>query len=59
MGGEGAEFDGCPILSNYFAGEEFLRLSAQAKSEDVSLYFAELCLDCVELGVTKLSILQG
>ena len=38
-------------------GEEFLRLSPQAKSEDVSLYFAELCLDCVELGVTKLSIL--
>ncbi len=41
------------------SGEEFLRLSPQAKSEDVSLYLAELCLDCIELGVTKLSILQG
>lgn len=39
------------------SGEEFLRLSAQAKSEDVSLYLAELCLDCIELGVTKVSIL--
>ena len=39
------------------SGEEFLRLSPQAKSEDVSLYLAELCLDCIELGVTKLSIL--
>lgn len=38
------------------SGEEFLRLSAQAKSEDVSLYLAELCLDCIELGIKKLSI---
>lgn len=41
------------------SGEEFLRLSDRAKSEDVSLYLAHLCLDCIELGVTKLSILQG
>ena len=39
------------------SGKEFLRLSAHAKSEDVSLYLAELCLDCIELGVTKLSLL--
>ncbi len=38
-------------------GEEFLRLSAQAKTEDVSLYVAELCLDCIELGFDKLSII--
>lgn len=39
-----------------FSGEEFLRLSAEAKSEDVSLYLAELCLDCIELGIKKLTI---
>lgn len=38
-------------------GEEFLRLSDKAKTEDVSLYLAELCLDCVELGFDKLSIM--
>lgn len=37
-------------------GEEFLRLSAKAKTEDVSVYLAELCLDCVELGFDQLSI---
>ncbi len=39
-----------------FTKEEFLRLSEQAKAEDVSLYLAELCLDCIELGFDKLSI---
>lgn len=37
-------------------GEEFLRLSDKAKTEDVSLYLAQLCLDCIELGFEKLSI---
>lgn len=37
-------------------GEEFLRLSDKAKTEDISLYLAELCLDCAELGFDKLSI---
>jgi transposase len=38
-------------------GEEFLRLSPHAKTEDISLYLAEFCLDCVELGVSKLCII--
>lgn len=33
------------------SGEEYFRLSPQAKTEDVSEYLAEFCLDCVELGV--------
>jgi hypothetical protein len=39
------------------SGEEFFRLSQLAKTEDISLYFAQLCLDCVELGFDKLCIL--
>jgi len=39
------------------SGEEFFRLSPQAKTEDVSEYLAELCLDCVELGYTQLCII--
>jgi hypothetical protein len=38
-------------------GEEFLRLSPHAKTEDISLYLAEFCLDCVELGVSKICII--
>lgn len=38
------------------SGEEFFRLSPQAKTEDVSEYLAELCLDCVELGYARLCI---
>ncbi len=30
------------------SGEEFFRLSSGSKTEDVSEYLAELCLDCVE-----------
>lgn len=30
------------------SGEEFFRLSPGSKTEDVSEYLAELCLDCVE-----------
>lgn len=39
------------------SGSEFFRLSSQAKTEDISLYLAELCLDCVELGFSKLCII--
>lgn len=39
------------------SGEEFFRLSPQAKTEDVSEYLAELCLDSVELGLTQLCII--
>lgn len=39
------------------SGEEFFRLSRLAKTEDISVYFAELCLDCVELGFDKLRII--
>lgn len=38
------------------SGEECLRLSDKAKTEDISLYLAELCLDCIELGFDKLSL---
>ena len=38
-------------------GEEFLRLFERAKTEDVSLYLAALCLDCIELGYDKLCII--
>jgi hypothetical protein len=37
-------------------GEEYLRLKERAKTEDVSSYFAELCMDCVQQGVKKLTI---
>ncbi len=39
------------------SGEEFFRLSPDAKTEDVSDYLAQLCLDCVELGYDKLCII--
>ncbi len=39
------------------SGEEFFRLSQLAKTEDISLYFAQLCLDCVELGFDKVCII--
>lgn len=38
-------------------GEEYLRLRPQAKTEDGSEYLAELCLDSVELGYTRLCII--
>lgn len=44
------------LCVDVLTGEEFLRLSDKAKTEDVSFYLAELCLDCVELGFEKLSI---
>jgi transposase len=39
------------------SGEEYFRLSPQAKTEDISEYVAELCLDCVELGYHSLCII--
>lgn len=39
------------------SGEEFFRLSPGSKTEDISEYLAELCLDCVELGYDKLCII--
>ena len=39
------------------SGKEFLRLSSGSKTEDVSEYLAELCLECVELGYEKLCII--
>jgi len=38
------------------SGKEFFRLSPGSKTEDVSEYLAELCLECVELGEDKLCI---
>lgn len=38
-------------------GEEYLSLKPKAKSEDVANYLADLCSDCVNQGVTKLSII--
>jgi transposase len=39
------------------SGEEFFRLNAKAKTEEVSEYMAQLCLDSVERGYTQLSII--
>ena len=39
------------------SGEEFFRLSPGSKTEDVSEYLAELCLECVEIGYDKLGII--
>lgn len=38
-------------------GEEYLSLKPKAKSEDVTSYLADLCSDCVNQGITKLSII--
>lgn len=38
-------------------GEEYLRLTERAKTEDISSYFAELCRDCVQQSLTKLSVI--
>jgi hypothetical protein len=39
------------------SGEEYLRLSSEAKTENVSEYLAQLCLDCVELGYQRLCVI--
>jgi transposase len=39
------------------SGQEFFRLSPGSKTENISEYLAELCLDCVELGYHKLCII--
>lgn len=38
-------------------GEEYLRLTERAKTEDISSYFAEFCQDCMKQGFTKLSVI--
>jgi hypothetical protein len=38
-------------------GEEYLKLKSQAKTEDISSYFAELCRDCVQQGFSKVSVI--
>jgi DDE superfamily endonuclease len=40
------------------SGKEFFRLSVGSKTEDVSEYLAELCLDSLEIGYTKLCIVM-
>lgn len=42
---------------NAISGEEFFRLSPGSKTEDVSEYLAQLCLECVELGYDQLCII--
>lgn len=45
------------ICVDAVTGEEYLRLKEHSKTEDVSSYFAEFCLDCVKQGVTKLTVI--
>ena len=39
------------------SGEEFLRLVAIAKTEDLALYFGELCKDCIRERIKHLTII--
>lgn len=39
------------------SGEEFLRLVPTAKTEDIAMYFGELCLDCVQQKISHLTII--
>ena len=39
------------------SGEEFLRLSTVARTEDLALYFGELCQDCLAQSIKKLTII--
>ncbi len=38
-------------------GEEYLRLKDKSKTEDVSSYLWELCLDCLKQSITKISVI--
>jgi DDE superfamily endonuclease len=38
------------------SGEEFLRLTPVARTEDLALYFGELCQDCLAQNIKKLTI---
>lgn len=38
-------------------GEEYLRLKDKSKTEDVSSYFLEFCLDCLKQSITKVSVI--
>jgi hypothetical protein len=39
------------------SGEEFLRLVPTAKTEDLALYFGELCRDCVQEKIKHLTMI--
>jgi hypothetical protein len=39
------------------SGEEFLRLVPVAKTEDIALYFGELCKDCIRQKIKHLTII--
>lgn len=39
------------------SGEEFLRLVPIAKTEDVALYFGELCQECIQAKIKHLTII--
>ena len=39
------------------SGEEFLRLVAIAKTEDLALYFGELCKECIQARIKHLTII--
>lgn len=45
------------LVVDAISGEEFFRLCPGSKTEDVSTYLAEFCLDCVELGYDQLCII--
>lgn len=38
-------------------GEEYLRLTSRAKTEDISSYFVEFCQNCVQQGIKKISVI--
>ncbi|MDV2992018.1 MAG: IS630 family transposase ISAcma32 [Chroococcidiopsis sp. SAG 2025] len=52
-----ATSDGGLLCVDALSGEEFFRLNPKAKTEEISEYLAELCLDCVELGYTRLCLI--
>ena len=41
------------------SGEEFLRLVAIAKTEDLALYFGELCKECIQARIKHLTIISS
>ena len=45
------------ISVDAFTGEEYLKLKEKSKTEDVSSYFAQLSLDCVQEGFDKLTVI--
>lgn len=45
------------IAVDALTGEEYFQLKQNSKTEDVSDYFVQLCLDCVKNGFNKLTII--